>query len=150
MHKSDLLNHKYLLMLILLLALILLYPLNFNSRYFVWVMHTAFVVYLSFICYYILPRIYIFSFILFLGLASSISAFLLVFSNNEVVFFTRYTLMFLFYFSTIIILLNNITHPKVVTRDLLMGSLCVYILIAVLFESGDGHTQRTDLQFYLF
>ncbi len=142
MHKSDILNHKYLLMLILLLALILLYPLNYDSRYFIWLMHTSFVIYLSFICYHILPRLFIFSCILLLGLASSISALLVAFNHNEVVFFTRYTLMFLFYFSTIIILLNNITQPKVITKDLLMGSLCVYILIAVLFGSIYIHIEH--------
>lgn len=142
MLRSNILNHKYLLTLLLLLALIVLYPLNVDSRYFIWVMHTFFVIYLSFICYYILPRLFIFSFILLLGLVSSISAFLVVFSDNEVVFFTRYTLMFLFYLSTIIILLHNITQPKIVTKDLLMGSLCVYILIAIFFGSIFIHIEH--------
>jgi hypothetical protein len=125
-----------------MLALILLYPLDIDSRYFIWVMHTFFVVFISFVCYHTLPRLLIVCFILSLGLASSISAFLVIFSNNDVVFFTRYTLMLLFYFSTIIILLNNITQPKVITKDLLLGSLCVYIMIALLFGSIFVHIEH--------
>lgn len=142
MVNSYILNHKYLITLILLLALILLYPLNFDSRYFIWIMHSLFVIYLSFVCYYIFPHLLIFSFILILGLASSISAFVVIFSNDEVVFFTRYTLMILFYFSTISILLSNITKPKVITKDLLLGSLCVYILIAIFFGSIFIHIEH--------
>lgn len=142
MLNSYILNHKYLLLLILLLALILLYPLNIDSRYFIWATHTFFVIFISYICYHILPRLLLLSFILSLGLASSISAFLVIFSTNDVVFFARYTLMLLFYFSTIIILLSNITQPKVITKDLLVGSLCVYILIALLFGSIFVHIEH--------
>lgn len=140
--KSYILNHKYLITLILLLVLVLLYPLNFDSRYFICLMHAFFVIFLSFVCYHILPKLLIFSIILILGLASSIGAFVAIFSNNEAVFFTRYTLMLLFYFSTIIILLNNITKSKVINNDLLLGSLCVYILIALLFGSIFTHIEH--------
>lgn len=142
MPNSYILNHKYLITLILLLVLILLYPLNLDSRYFICVMHACFVIFLSFICYHILRNVSIFSIILLLGLASSVSAFVAIFSNNDAVFFTRYTLMLLFYFSTIIILLKNITQPKIITNDLLLGSLCVYVLIAMLFGSVFVHIEH--------
>lgn len=142
MPNSYILNHKYLITLILLLSLILLYPLNFDSRYFICVMHALFVVFLSFVCYHILPNLLVFSIILLLGLSSSISAFVVIFSNSDVIFFTRYTLMLLFYLSTIIILLNNITKPKVINNDLLLGSLCIYVLIGILFGSIFVHIEN--------
>ena len=117
------------------MALILLYPLDLDSRYFVWVAHTFFVIFLSFVCYHLSPRLLIFSFIILLGLASSISALLVIFTNNDVVFFARYTLILLFYFFTIAVLLNDVTKQKVITTDLLLGSLCVYILVALFFGS---------------
>lgn len=142
MPNSYILSHKYLITLILLLVLILLYPLNFDSRYFICIMHVSFVIYLSFVCYHILPKLLISCIILTLGLTSSISAIVAIFSNNDSIFFTRYTLMLLFYFSTIIILLKNITESKVITNDLLLGSLCVYVLIAMLFGSIFTHIEH--------
>lgn len=126
----------------MLLVLILLYPLSFNGHYFTGIMHTIFVIYLSFMCYYIVPNLLIFSIILLLGSVSTLSAFVAIFTSNEAVFIARNTLILLFYFSTIIILLINITQPKVLTKDLLLGSLCVYILIAFFFGSIFIHIEH--------
>jgi hypothetical protein len=45
------------------------------------------------------------------------------------------SILLIFYILNIFILLKDITHQKRVTRDILLGALCVYIMIGLLFAA---------------
>ncbi|MGD9591287.1 MAG: ion channel [Candidatus Berkiella sp.] len=135
MKNSYLLEHKYFFLLISLVAIILACPLYIYNNYFNWCMHSILAILLIYICFHISQKFWILFLITILGLTSSAGALFVIFNANETAFLLRYTLMLIFYFCVIIILLGNITQPKMVTKDILLGSLCVYILIGMLFGS---------------
>lgn len=140
-NRKFLQTNKYLLLFLYLIFSTMFFPLGLTAPVFMWFVHTVLIVLLLAIIYAIHKNTLSFIFPLVLGSTSALISFMVLNTVNESIVIIRYTLMLLFYLNIIYLFIKDITTNNIITKDLLLGSLCVYIIIALLFGSIFFHLE---------
>lgn len=134
-------DHKYLILLLYLVISTLAFPLGLTDPLILWLNHTMLIIILLGITYILHKRSLTFIIPLGIGVISAGLGIGAIDSLDNHIVLARYTLMLIFYLVMVTILIKDITQKNMISKDLLLGSLCVYIFIALIFGSIYFHIE---------
>ncbi len=133
--------HKYLFLFISFVAGLILYPLSFEDPIATSIIHSMLIVALISISYIIEHKSHLFMANFITGLVLIAIFPIVIFYPSDFTNVIRAVFLLTFYIVNIMILLNDITHQSRITHDYLLGSLCVYIMIALLYAGIYNHVE---------
>ncbi len=133
--------HKYLLLFLTFATGLIFYPLSFEDLIATSFIHFLLIFSLLSVSYIIEHKSHLFMINFVIGLVLIVIFPIVIFYHSDFINVIRAIFLFTFYIINIIILLNDITHKSRVTHDYLLGSLCVYIMIALLYAGIYNHIE---------
>ncbi len=126
-------TRKYLFLFFCLGGVFVIYPFTFENNFAISVIHAFLILSLLNIAYLIQHHATLFRINFILGTSLIILSPIILFYPTTFLQITRTVLLLIFYALNISVFLNDITHKDRVTSDVILGALCVYIMIGLLF-----------------
>lgn len=128
-------GHRYSFLCACLLIALVCYPLSFGKPLLVALAHVFLVLVLLFITYLIERNSLSYKILTILGSLIILFSFFELRLHSNTFHFIFSAILLAFYTITIFSLLQDITHQKRVTRDIILGALCVYFMIGLLYAA---------------